>query len=55
MLGYPKGSLLLEEPDQNEPLPSDDISWEQAVRALEISIVNMKPTDKQSIHQRMLT
>jgi hypothetical protein len=31
MLGYPKGSLLLGEPDQNEPLPSDDISWEQAV------------------------
>lgn len=54
MLGYPKGSLLLSEPDQNEPLPSDDISWEQAVRALEIFIL-MKDTDKQSIHQQRPT
>jgi hypothetical protein len=38
MLGYPKGNLLLGEPDQNEPLPSDDISWEQAVRSPEILI-----------------
>lgn len=32
MLGCPKSNILLGEPGQNEPLPSDDISWEQAVR-----------------------
>ncbi|KAH8689579.1 fungal-specific transcription factor domain-containing protein [Talaromyces proteolyticus] len=54
MLGYPKGTLLLKEPDKNENLPSDDVSWDQAYPSPEAYLTLLSPAKSEMSSFRLL-